>query len=413
MKSSRRIIQLAFLALTLGAVFGLKGNAERWCPLGGVEALYQYAADGNLLCSLGVSNFYILAAVLVLTLLARRALCGYACPVGTLSEWLARLAGRVGLRPRTVPPGLDRGLGLLKYGALAVVLFFTWRTGELVFRGYDPCYALISRHGEDITFWAYAAAGAIALASVVLVMPFCRWLCPLAAVLSPFSRFGLTRIKRGDACIDCGQCAAACPMAIRVDLVREVSAARCTSCFACTDACAQRDAGALTWGPPNWLGRRWPWTSRGRVLIAGQVPLRDVKGWPRGLLVGLLLACVGAAVAAAYAFPLPAFMHTRGAPPAQTATVYLQIRELNCRGRAMLLTTFLDRNDDLALPGYLQLAAWPGAGVAPAHVTYDPAKTTESAIRQAITAPYFDPTERAWLTPPFEIEGYDPLASDG
>ena len=49
-----------------------------------------------------------------------------------------------------MPRAVDAVLSSLKYLVLALLLFLTWRTGEFVFRGYDPCYALISRHGEDI-----------------------------------------------------------------------------------------------------------------------------------------------------------------------------------------------------------------------------------------------------------------------
>ena len=130
---------------------------------------------------------------------------------------------------------------------------------ELVFRGYDPCYALISRHGEDITFWAYAVAGAILLTSLVISMPFCRWFCPFAAVLNPFSQFGFARVQRhvGD-CQECGLCAENCPMAIPVDQVDQVTAARCISCLDCMDVCpGEKAASALTWGPPARFGQRW------------------------------------------------------------------------------------------------------------------------------------------------------------
>ena len=37
---------------------------------------------------------------------------------------------------------------------------------------------------------------AVVLASLLVSLPFCRWLCPLAAVLNPLSRVALTRIRR-------------------------------------------------------------------------------------------------------------------------------------------------------------------------------------------------------------------------
>lgn len=390
MKITRRIVQFAFLALVLGGVFVWGANAERWCPFGGVEAAYAYLGEGNMLCSLGVSNFYILGGVLLATLLLRRAFCGYVCPIGTLSEWLAAAGRRLKLPALRVEGRLDRALGLLKYAVLALILALTWRAGELIFRGFDPCYALIGRHGADVTPWTYVAAGAVVVASLAVMLPFCRWLCPLAAVLNPISRFGLARVKRDAAsCPGCGRCAEACPMAIPVDRLAQVTAARCLSCLNCVEACPQGSSGALCWGPPERLGRRWP----------------------QAVLVAVLLACIGGAVAASYAVPLASFVKTNGvAPPARTAVLDLRIENLSCRGRANYLFWFLERDDEYRLPGHLRLEAWPGPGMADARITYDPAQTGEEAIRRAITEPYFDGQGDFWRHSPFAIEGYDLLA---
>ena len=97
MITTRRIVQFGFLALTLVGVFYFGANCERWCPFGGVEAMYTYFAEGDMLCSLGVSNFFILGGVLASAVLVRRAFCGYMCPIGTISAWLYALAGRLGI----------------------------------------------------------------------------------------------------------------------------------------------------------------------------------------------------------------------------------------------------------------------------------------------------------------------------
>jgi polyferredoxin len=387
-KTTRRLIQFGFLALTLIGVFVVKGNAERWCPFGGVEAIYTYVQEGDLVCSLGVSNFYVLGGVLLLTVLMRRAFCGYACPIGTISEWIQRGASWAGIRAVAVPEQLDRGLSLLKYPVLAIILFITWRAGELLFREFDPCYALISRHGEDITFWAYVAAGAIIVFSLFIVMPFCRWLCPLAAVLNPLSRVGLVRVKRDhEVCMDCGECSISCPMAIPVDRLKVVTAARCISCMNCLEVCPAEEENAIGWGP----GRR---------------------RWPQAALVAALLVCLGTAVGATYVLPIASFTKTSGTRPDITTSVVFEVRDLDCRGRANMLMSFLYRDDEYALSGYLKVEAWPGPDPAALRITYDPALTSERSIQRAITEPYYNAGEDVWEMSPFEIVGYDPLAID-
>lgn len=391
MTATRRVVQFGFLALTLVGVFVVRGDAERWCPFGGVEAIHRYATEGNLTCSLGVSNFYILGAVLLMTVLLRRVFCGYVCPVGTISEWMSAGARRLGIRPLRVPAWFDRGLSLLKYPALGVILYFTWRAGELLFRSCDPCYALISRHGKDITIWAYVVSGAILLASLLVVVPFCRWLCPLAAVLTPFSRFSPTRVTRDPgACTDCGLCSRACPMDIRVDRVQSVNAARCTMCLDCVSACPHQKKGALRWGWPRFTAGRW--------------------GQP--LLVGIILLCVGGAVAATYAFPLPSFVQEQGTPPAQMATVDLRVDGVTCRGSSAGLVGWLTRDDGYGVSGYLKVETWPASKAARVRITFDPTQATEDNVKRAMVVPYFDLLEGVGEPSPYTIEGWAPSVDD-
>ena len=391
MKITRRLLQLAFLVLTVVAVFVVRGDAERWCPFGGVEALYSYVTQGSLTCSLGVSNFFILGAVLTMTLLLRRVFCSYACPIGTISEWLLVGAQKVGWRGWRVPYRWDRILSLLEYPVLAVILYITYKSGELLFRGFDPCYVLISRHGKDITFWSYVVAGGIVLGSLLVMLPFCRWLCPLAAVLNPFSRVGLTAVRRhADSCIDCGVCTRVCPMGIQVDKAHTVTAARCTACLDCVEACPKTTNGAMTWGPPKALGRHWP----------------------QAALIVIMLACIGGAVAATYAFPLPSFVAAEGDAPATTKALDLQVRGVTCRGSSTGLVQILGRDDGLGVEGYLKVETWPGADLARVRITYDPSVTTAATIKQAITEPFYDFADDAWTPSPYEIDGYDPLAAE-
>jgi|GEM_PF-270194 len=408
----RYLLQFGFLALTIYGVFVLNAHCERWCPFGGVESIYSYVNEGAALCSIGTSNFFILGGVLLSVVLARRVFCSHACPIGTISEWTGRLGRSTGL-PQWKPGGrTDAVLRLLKYPVLAVILYFTYRAGELIFRGFDPCYALIGRHGEDITYWAYVVAGAILVCSLLISLPFCRWLCPLAAVMSPLSRLGLLRVRRdGDTCKDCGLCAKKCPMSIPIDQVKQASEARCTLCLECQGACP--------------VGENRP------LSVGAAIGPAARRGGASLLVAIIILGCLAAAVILAEQNPLPSLVKTREGvdSPAEYESIELKVENLKCRGSANRLWYFLDRQDLFHLPGYLKFEAWPGPGMAAIRVTFDPSQTDVEAVKQAIVEPIFvipedGPADHMDSDPmagddlghieqsPFKIEGYEPVPDD-
>lgn len=390
MHTSRRLIQFAFLVLVIVGVFVLQKHCEWWCPFGAVEGIHAYTTEGSFPCSLGATNLFAFGGLIVSVVLIRRAFCGYLCPIGILSDWFHSL-GRLLRLPRfDVPKPLDRVLSFLKYPILVLIIYFTIRLQEVIFHAFCPAYAAISRHGEDITFWAYTVLGGTMLLSLVLTMPFCRWFCPLAAVMNPISRFGVTRVRRDTAtCIDCGKCARTCPMAIPVDKVQEASAARCISCLECVEACPKRKDGALTWGPPARVGAAWPGIA----------------------LVGILAVCFAGTVVGAIWFPLASFTKTQGTEPEEVATVELTVENCACRGNANLLWYFLTRDDDYALSKYIKLEAWPSPRHARVRVTYDPAVTTDDDVKMAIVEPYLELEDLYMRNSPFKIEGFNPMSA--
>lgn len=380
----RRLTQLAFLALILSAVFLFGSAAERWCPFGGIETLHSYLTRGQLLCSLAVSNLYALAGVVLMTILLRRAFCSHLCPIGTITEFVGIAAKKLHLPTLRVPKAIDRVLSMLKYAVLAIILYFTWKAGELVFRTADPCYALISRHGSDITFWAYVVSGVILVASLFFTVPFCRWLCPLAAILNPLSRFAPTHVVRSDAtCSHCNACSRVCPYAIDVARMDRITAARCTSCLNCVRACpSAASQGTLSW--------QFDTTRQSRRL----------PKWLPTLLIAVIVT--GVALADAF-FQMPSFIHERGIAPARTETLELNLTGLSCRGKANLLVWFVERDDDLAIAGYVKLDAWPSGDPARIRLTFDPTLTSAEAIRNALTQPSYNADDDQWTDSPFSI----------
>lgn len=129
---------------------------EAYCPFGGLESLYQFVTTGGFIRRIEPSAMILFAALLLVTIVASRGFCGWICPFGSIQEWLG-LIGRKLLGKRFNPTGRwDRGMRNLKYVILATIIIFTWHTGTLVFRSYDPFLAFFHLgKGIDELPWAY------------------------------------------------------------------------------------------------------------------------------------------------------------------------------------------------------------------------------------------------------------------
>ncbi len=245
MRKTRFLFQLLFVLLVARLVLGLgQSDFEKWCPFGGLESLYLFATDGSFPCSLGSSNLYLLLGILFLTVLSRRTFCGWICPLGALSEWGGKVKDKVFPGKRWAPPeGIDVWLRKVKYLGLVLIVYFTWKEGELIFRAFDPYYAIASNHGEDISWLAYFVLALVFVGAFFMRQPFCRYLCPLAALLDPFGFLAPIRISRSEAaCTDCGVCDEACDQGILVSRMDSVDCVRCTQCLECLSACPKKDA---------------------------------------------------------------------------------------------------------------------------------------------------------------------------
>ncbi|MDP8228909.1 MAG: 4Fe-4S binding protein [Candidatus Electryoneaceae bacterium] len=229
---------MIYLALGYG-----QRSFEAYCPFGGVESLWGLLKGGRFSCALGPSNLSLMIAIIVLALIAKKAFCGWVCPIGFLSELTGNLGGKLFPRRPTVNPKVNGWLKLLRYVALILALYFTYKTGELILRGFDPYYILFSGFGHGTLGWiSIVTLAVLVIGSFFIPMFFCRYLCPLGATLDPFSRLGLIKISRDeDLCTDCGECQDACPYDIAPQEMLDVRHRDCTNCLECIDVCPEED----------------------------------------------------------------------------------------------------------------------------------------------------------------------------
>lgn len=243
-------MQAAFFALFVYLLFAA---LQRYEPLDLADGFFRFdplAAAATMIAGREWIGPLALALVTVAATVALgRVWCGWVCPLGTLLEWCSfKSAER---RARRLPQGLRR----IKYVLLTVIVVMAV-LGSLWLMVLDPI-SLLTRtatttvipaiaHGataveswlvqwpalEPVAFWAdgllrgrvlpvieprFGQTITLALVFAVVVglgllagRFWCRYLCPLGALLGLLSKLALLRPVVGSACDRCGRCASAC-----------------------------------------------------------------------------------------------------------------------------------------------------------------------------------------------------------
>ncbi len=241
-------------------------SVEAYCPFGGLESLYQFLTTGGFIRRIEPSAMILFAALVLLTLISSRGFCGWICPFGSVQEWLG-LLGRKIFRQRFNPAGkLDAALRYLKYVVLAVIIALTWHMGALVFRDYDPFLAFfhLGASMDELPF-AYAILGVVLLGSFYIERFFCKYACPLGAVLGILGRFGLTKIQRDPTdCKNCNICQKKCHAHIDFLSTTTIRSAECNHCMDCVLDCPKPNV--LSVRGPRWKFSHPVYAS---LLVAG------------------------------------------------------------------------------------------------------------------------------------------------
>lgn len=213
------------------------------CPMGGVATLYKVVADGTFIQRTFPSAIILLLGTVVLALVFRRAFCGWICPLGAMQELFATCGRRLRWRRPTHDNKIDGSLRWVKYLLLFFIVFFTYRTGELVFSPYDPWASYAHLAGgwreisEEFLIGTIILVAAL-LGSMFIDRPFCRYLCPLGALLGAISKVGTVRVVRNEeTCTHCQRCDQACPVDIKVESMAQVRTTECLSCGECVASC--------------------------------------------------------------------------------------------------------------------------------------------------------------------------------
>ena len=208
------------------------------CPFGGVVTTYTYFTQGIFVKKIHQSSFTLMWLVLLLTIFLGPVLCGWVCPLGTVQELIGK-SGRK-LFPKIynhiIPSRINNWLRYIRYIVLFLVVVFTARERTLVFLDYDPYFALFNFWSDEVTASALTILILVLIFSLFMERPWCKYLCPLGALLGIFNLFRLIPLKRNtDTCIKCKKCDLVCPMNIKISDKTIIRNHQCISCLLCTD----------------------------------------------------------------------------------------------------------------------------------------------------------------------------------
>ncbi|MEW5746271.1 MAG: 4Fe-4S binding protein [Nitrospirota bacterium] len=280
MKTFRRVSQGLFLLLFLFLFIQTeaKGRDELGYPVRLFLDFDPLIFITTLLSAHTVARaFYWSLIVIAITLLLGRVFCGWVCPLGTLNNMVGALGRRRG-------HAVGREWHRVKYLILTFLLVSSLFTLQLV-GIMDPLSLLIRSLSLGIypafNATAHAAFDAIyrtdirglvgvseaiytGLKETVLAFQqplynqaaligglfllvlglnlvekrfWCRYLCPLGALLGILSRFSLLKRSVSEGCSSCGACAAVCQGGAAPDKGSEWKDAECCYCLNCDDVC--------------------------------------------------------------------------------------------------------------------------------------------------------------------------------
>jgi len=217
------ITQPSIMGVWLLTIFGTAGLMLRFRRLRYLILLGSLAflgfITGGCPCALGalqnvfihlgtikekLSSYLFIGIPIVASIFMGRLFCGWVCPMGAVQHFIYRKELLKKGQKTDLNWRYHQILRYLKYLVLVILIVAVLITQEAVFKDIDPFKALFNLNFTLLTPTLILIV--ILVAALFIGFPFCKYLCPLGALLSLFSRISLFKVKIGEKCTNCKAC---------------------------------------------------------------------------------------------------------------------------------------------------------------------------------------------------------------
>lgn len=229
---------------------------DGFLPIGALMGLRLWFAEG-VFDPVHPAALVILLAAVATALILKKGFCGWICPVGTLSEAVYKIGGKLLSRNLRVHKYADYPLRSVKYilmGFFLYVVFIKMTTPDIeAFLG-TPYWIIADikmlKFFTEISGLTLIVLLLLFLLSLPVKNFWCRYLCPYGALLGLLSLASPLKITRNeDACTHCKTCTKNCPSLLPVERKKRVRSPECTGCLTCVSGCPS--SGALDAALPS------------------------------------------------------------------------------------------------------------------------------------------------------------------
>jgi polyferredoxin len=155
---------------------------------------------------------------LIFAVFVGRVFCAGVCPHGAIQDLVL-------LKPVKLPGWLEQGLSVLPFIYLGAGVLFAATGSAFIFCQYDPFVPIFRMSGRTLMV---VSGAVLLLLGTVVGRPYCRFLCPMGALLKLGAIVAKLRVRvTPDYCTQCRLCEASCPFgAMREPVQPETQPAR-------------------------------------------------------------------------------------------------------------------------------------------------------------------------------------------